>query len=250
MTHDSTCKNCGAAISGNFCANCGQTANIHRVTFGHFAHEFFHAFTHTDKGILLLMKELITRPGHVAREYLDGKRKKYFNPLTFLIILGSIYAYVGSKTGYFDALSAIGQTTARHPIQAEVMDVMNVYGKIVAVFLTPVLMSFFSWLFFIRSKNNMAECLVVNSMLMGEVYLFKTALFIPAYLIFPSFPLMWNDLVFHVLMIVYLTVAYKQFFKRNIVWTILSVILILLLFIVFFWVSISAYVILKHMIFG
>src|SRR5688572_18664064 len=113
MTNDPNCKNCNAPLSGNFCANCGQTSNVHRVTFKHFLHEFFHAFTHTDKGIFLLMKELITRPGHVAREYLDGKRKKYFNPLTFLILMASLYAYIGSKTGYFKALSSGGRYTGK-----------------------------------------------------------------------------------------------------------------------------------------
>ena len=251
MTHDSTCKNCGSALTGNFCASCGQTANVHRITFGHFAHEFFHAFTHTDKGILLLMKELVIKPGHVAREYLDGKRKKYFNPLTFLIILASVYAYFGSKSGYFMALSAASnQGPARHPIHAEVMGIMDVYGKIIAVFLTPVLISFFSWLFFIRSKNNLAECLVLNSMLMGQVYLYTILIFIPVYLFVPAVPILLNNSVFHILMAVYMSVAYKQFFKQNIVLTILKVLLIIFLFILFFWLFIIGYVMLKHMIFG
>src|SRR6187402_2064747 len=101
------CKNCDSPLTSNFCANCGQKADVHRITFGHFLHEFFHAFTHTDKGILLLMKALIARPGKVAHEYLEGKRKKYFNPLSFLVILSSIYAYVSHKTGYFEALTGV-----------------------------------------------------------------------------------------------------------------------------------------------
>src|SRR5688572_10457773 len=111
------CKNCDSPLDGNFCANCGQKSEIHRVTFKHFLHEFFHAFTHTDKGILLLMKELITRPGYVAQEYLDGKRKKYFNPLTFLIILSSLYVFFGQKSGYFGALSMSSGNPYRGPGQ-------------------------------------------------------------------------------------------------------------------------------------
>lgn len=245
------CKNCEAALTGNFCANCGQKSEIGRITFKSFLHEFFHAFTHTDKGILLLMKELIGRPGHVAREYLDGKRKKYFNPLTFLIVLASIYAFVGNKTGYFQALSAANsQAPAKHAIHAEVMGIMDVNGKIIAVFLTPLLISFFSWLFFIRSKNNLAECLVLNSMLMGQVYLYTTLIFIPVYLFVPSVPILLNNLVFHILMVVYLSIAYKQFFKNNTLLTILKVLLIIFLFILFFWLFIVGYVMLKHIIFG
>lgn len=250
MTHNTTCKNCGSALSGNFCSNCGQTSQIHRVTLKHFLHEFFHAFTHTDKGILLLMKELITKPGHVAREYLDGKRKKYFNPLTFLIITASLYAYIGSKTGYFQALSSFDQTQARHPFHAEVMGIMDSIGKIVSVFLTPLLISFFSWLFFIRSKNNFAENLVLNSMIMGQVYFFTIVIFIPAYLLMPGIPMVANNAVFHLLMMVYLVIAYRQFFKSPIAWTILKVVLIIFLFIIFFWIFIVGYVMLKHMLLG
>ena len=100
------CKNCEASFEGKFCSNCSQTADIHRVTLKHFFHELFHAMTHTDKGILLLAKALLTRPGHVAREYLDGKRKKYFNPLSFLVITAAISAFAIYQTGYFKAMSS------------------------------------------------------------------------------------------------------------------------------------------------
>jgi hypothetical protein len=243
------CKNCESPLTGHFCVNCGQKAEIHRVTFKHFLHDFFHAFTHTDKGILLLIKELVTRPGFVAREYLDGKRKKYFNPLTFLIIMASLYAYFGSLTGYFEALSA-GQGPAKHPIHAEVMSFMDHYGKIVNLFLSPVLISFFSWLFFIRSKNNLTENLVLNSMVMGQIYLFTILMFIPAFYFIPAIPVFYNNIFFHLLMIVYLSTAYRQFFKNNIIVVVLKVLAIIILFIIFFWIFIIGYVMLKHMILG
>jgi hypothetical protein len=248
MTHDSTCKNCGHALTGNFCANCGQTSNIHRVTFKHFIHEFFHAFTHTDKGILLLMKELVTRPGYVTREYLDGKRKKYFNPLTFLIILSSLHAYFGKKTGYFAALSRGNRYTGKGAgTFTEAMQFMDNEGKIVSLFLMPVLMSFLSWLFFIRSKNNWAENLVLNSMVLGQVYLAVLLIFIPAFVFLPI-PMFIINIVFQLTMLVYMITAYRQFFMNNIFLTILKTIVITFLFIVLFWVCIYSFIIVKHMI--
>jgi len=261
MTHDSTCKNCGAALNGNFCANCGQKSEIHRVTFGHFAHEFFHAFTHTDKGILLLMKELITRPGYVAREYLDGKRKKYFNPLSFLVIISSIYAYISYKSGYFQALTDLqkGQmnmgggrnmngTIALLVRESFQLSVDN--GKVIALFLTPVLLSFFSWLFFIRSKNNLSENLVLNSFLISQINIVMAVIFIPLFLLVPAIPVKINNDIFHVVMLVYMTVAYKQFFKNNIFLTALKSLLIILLFIIFFWICLFGFVLVKNLILG
>jgi hypothetical protein len=249
MTQSTNCKNCGADLTGNFCSNCGQTANVHRVTFKHFLHEFFHAFTHTDKGILLLMKELVIRPGYVVREYLDGKRKKYFNPLTFLIILSSLYAYFGKMSGYYEALSNGNRYTGRGAgTYTEAMGIMNEQGKIVSLFLMPVLISLFTRLFFYKSKNNLAENLVLNSMVLGQVYLGMILIFIPVYVVFPGIPMVINNAAFHLVMLVYLTVAYRQFFKNNVFVTALKALLINILFIVFFWVCIYAYVIIKHMI--
>ena len=248
MTHDSTCKNCGATLSGNFCANCGQTSEIHRVTFGHFAHEFFHAFTHTDKGILLLMKELITRPGYVAKEYLDGKRKKYFNPLTFLIILSSVFALASHYSGYYEALS-FKSPEKMHPLHKETLELMYASGKVINLFLMPVLISFFSWIFFRKQKNNLAENLVLSSFVMGQIYIIMIVIFIPGHLLFPGTTQLNNN-VFHILMLVYMTIAYHQFFKNNIFLSALKSVLITLLFIVFFWLSLIAFVILRHMVLG
>ena len=87
------CSNCSAVISENakWCSACGQSAHIHRFNFHHILHEFFHALTHADKGFLYLLKELAIRPGKVLLEYIiEGKRKKYFNPFTFLMIILAI----------------------------------------------------------------------------------------------------------------------------------------------------------------
>lgn len=253
------CKNCDSPLAGNFCANCGQKSEIHRVTFKHFLHEFFHAFTHTDKGILLLIKELVTRPGFVAREYLDGKRKKYFNPLSFLVIISSLYAYISFKTGYFQALidttkidmNRGGKGNMNGTIALAVRESFELsvnHGKVIALFLTPVLMSFFSWLFFIRSKNNLSENLVLNSFLLSQINIIMIVIFIPAFIFIPAIPVKLNNNIFHILMLVYMTVAYKQFFKNNIFLTALKSLLIILLFIIFFWLCLFGFVLVKNLI--
>jgi hypothetical protein len=96
-----TCKNCENTVEGNYCPNCSQKADTHRFTLKHFAHDFLHAFTHADKGIFLLMKELIIRPGKVATEFNAGKRKKYFNPITYLLIVMALQIYLSRKTDIF-----------------------------------------------------------------------------------------------------------------------------------------------------
>src|SRR5689334_23434282 len=96
------CKNCSTEFEGKFCPNCSQKANTHRFTIGHFAHDAFHAVTHTDKGVLFLIKELFRRPGEVALEYNAGKRKKYFNPITYLLLVSALQIFAAQKTGIYD----------------------------------------------------------------------------------------------------------------------------------------------------
>jgi hypothetical protein len=47
--------------------------DIHRLTFTHILHEFFHAFTHADKGIFHLLNGLVAKPGTMEREKVEGK---------------------------------------------------------------------------------------------------------------------------------------------------------------------------------
>ncbi len=86
------CKNCNREFSKNYkyCPYCGQAATTERLNFHHLTHDIVHAFIHADKGVVLLFKELTYKPGRVARLYVEGKRKKYFNPFSFLVLMVAI----------------------------------------------------------------------------------------------------------------------------------------------------------------
>src|SRR6185436_4781232 len=82
------CLNCGAELipRQNYCLYCGQKADTPRITFSYLAGEFLHAFAHADKGLFNLIKSLAMDPGKVAIDYVEGRRKRYFNPFGFLTI--------------------------------------------------------------------------------------------------------------------------------------------------------------------
>jgi hypothetical protein len=87
-----TCKNCGTSFKGNFCYNCGQAANTHRLNAHSVWHDIQHGLLHVDKGIFYTLIQLFTRPGYSIREYLEGKRVKHFKPVSLVIILATVYA--------------------------------------------------------------------------------------------------------------------------------------------------------------
>jgi len=237
-----TCKNCGATINSKFCPNCGQKAEIHRITFGHLVHEFFHAMTHTDKGILFLIKDLIRRPGAVIREYLDGKRKKYFNPISFLVITSAAGALISFKSGYYAAMNV---QSARG--NSEASQFANDNTKILAIFLIVPIYSFLSWLFFWRPRYNFPEHVVLQSYAIGFYYIVQSLIFIPLFLLMPQTALL-NNLVLHVVFAIYMGFVYKQLFTNHAVFAFLKSLIMLVIFLVSFWYVVKGYIYLKHVI--
>jgi len=192
MSQPSHCLNCGAALESkdHFCSNCGQNSSTHRLTFKHLLHEIFHAFTHADKGILFLLKGMATKPGTVAREYIEGKRKKYFSPFTFFAILMALF--VLSNLYFKPAPQTVRlsqQTLSRIPPEKrqqvitlidrgnKARNIMEKHGNLVAMVAIPFI-SFFTWLFF-RRKFNYIEHFTANLMFIAFANLVFTIIVNP-----------------------------------------------------------------------
>jgi len=93
--HPTNCLNCGSNLNSyKFCPVCGQKAATHRLSFHELWHDLLHNFTHADKSIFRLVGALAVRPGVVAREYVDGKRAKYFKPVNFFLVVGTILVFM------------------------------------------------------------------------------------------------------------------------------------------------------------
>lgn len=90
------CLNCHFPLlqKTKFCPDCGQATAVHRLSFSHLLHEMVHFFTHADKGIFYLVRQLARRPGTVIREYVAGRRKVYFSPLNFFLIAVGMFLFV------------------------------------------------------------------------------------------------------------------------------------------------------------
>ncbi|OXA90980.1 DUF3667 domain-containing protein [Flavobacterium hercynium] len=85
------CKNCDQNYSGNYCNNCGQPAETHKINAHFLWHDIQHGLLHFDKGILYSFQQLFSRPGHSIREFIEGKRVKHFKPISLVVVLGTLY---------------------------------------------------------------------------------------------------------------------------------------------------------------
>jgi hypothetical protein len=248
-----TCKNCQAVIQGAFCAACGQKAEIHRITVSLILHDLVHAFTHADKGILLLTRELFLRPGIVAREYIEGKRKKYFNPLSFLVLTTALSAYLIYQTGYFEGMSARRSPGTEQVqrkgyidpnVKKEVARINTEDNKMIGLVLIAPLIAFLSWMLFKGSGYTYAENFVLAAFLFGLANILRIFIFIPLHVGLPGKTPM-IDGVFQLVFLVYIVISFRQFFKNKLLLTIVKSVVFLLLFITLFWVCMYSYAYVK-----
>jgi hypothetical protein len=169
------CLNCGTALMPNqqFCPNCGQKASIPRITTKSLLRDFFQTIFYAEKGIFSLLKGLATRPGKVVTEYVEGKRKKYFNPFTFLALCVTFMVLMNSWLKPYDAMSLPDQQVlARIPDDKtkstylltvkRIAKAQNFFNKNMnfGTLITAPFFAVFLWLFFRHSNRNMAEIAV------------------------------------------------------------------------------------------
>jgi len=93
------CKNCGLRVEGNFCSHCGQKASIGRITVANFLHEVSESIFQINRGFFYTLGELFVRPGKSIDEFLQGKRKRHFKPIAYLIALSTAYFLTTQITG-------------------------------------------------------------------------------------------------------------------------------------------------------
>ncbi|MGQ7946674.1 DUF3667 domain-containing protein [Flavobacterium sp. WC2509] len=85
------CKNCHQSFKGHYCGNCGQTAETHPINWHFLWHDIRKTLLHFDDGITYTAKQLFTRPGHSIREFIEGKRVRYFKPISLVMLLATAY---------------------------------------------------------------------------------------------------------------------------------------------------------------
>jgi hypothetical protein len=91
-----TCRNCGAALSGCFCANCGQAADIHVPSTSELIHEALEGITHSDSRLWRTLWLLWFKPGKLTQEFVAGRRAAYLPPFRLYLVLSIIFFLVAS----------------------------------------------------------------------------------------------------------------------------------------------------------
>jgi len=210
MTH--SCLNCNQPLLDKYCHNCGQKSSTHRYSLKHFIeHDIIHGIWHVDKGLFFTIKELFVRPGHSVREYIQGKRVRFFNFVSLIILVVAVGGFLAHYSHIkLSELMPRDSEKLTNSMEKFATD----YPKIVVILTIPIY-AFGSFMWFRKSKLNFTEHLVLNSyksaaeLIIGTLFtiltIFYTDLKVLAYLY-------WVVIVIG--SFIYPTIFYYQFFSK------------------------------------
>lgn len=205
-----TCLNCANAIPAGqlYCGHCGQKADTRRLTLHDLAHAFVHVFTHADHSVLALVRDLAWKPGRVARDYVDGKRRKYFSPFTFVLVVVGLASLVLAATKFVDFMG----TAPANPVSAFLQRNINL-----VILIQLPLHALFAMAFFRKEKLHFTEHLVLASYASGFRSISLTLVVAPLWMVFQ-----WHYaatvVAYIAAWLVYFGIACAQFYSGNRWW--------------------------------
>ena len=161
-------------VSDKFCQKCGQRVSVHKVTFKDTISDFVESVFTINAPFFVTLKYLVTNPGTVLREYLEGKRKKYYKPVAFFILMTVAYLVIRTAIGFdpFSDTVVEVENTQDNQLLTKARDFMlNNINKLLFIF--ALTLALFSKLFFYK-KYFLSEFLAVSFYLTGMYTLFTT----------------------------------------------------------------------------
>jgi hypothetical protein len=208
------CLDCSAelATGQRYCANCGQRADTTRLTMRDIALDLLHALWHVDRSVSALLRALLTRPGGVAREYVDGRRRRYFGPFASLVVVVGVTSFLVAATGFQAFTSNAGATPYVETLQRHV--------NLVILFQAPLLALFCRGLFF-SARQRYPEHLVLAAYASTMRAVFVAVVVIPFwYFVRPTIAAPALVFVYWAIWCAYFGVAAAQFYpgKRWLAW--------------------------------
>jgi len=88
------CLNCGTALSGQYCGNCGQRARSRLISLWELISDAFGDLFELDSRIWRTLVPLLLRPGKLTYEYLQGRRASFMPPFRTYIVLSILFFLV------------------------------------------------------------------------------------------------------------------------------------------------------------
>jgi len=189
-----------------------SSEEVKRITVHSIVHEAWHSLTHVEKGLRKTIVALAVAPGSMLNNYLQGDRKQYQKPFSFLLISTTLFALVLNFFQQYYLIPAA--TTFNDRLYNNEVSLEKFYSWFHIVLLPAYgLVSFF---IFKKLKYNYAEWLVICCYLISFVLLLQ----IPFHFIltFLHLNVTVQKLIQLLIAEVYTVYALNAFLKQQVNW--------------------------------
>lgn len=88
------CLNCSAIVQGRYCQHCGQENIVPHQNFWSLTRHFIYDILHFDGKFFETFRQLLFKPGYVAKQYIRGQRARYLDPIRMYLFTSAIFFLV------------------------------------------------------------------------------------------------------------------------------------------------------------
>jgi len=88
------CLNCHARLRGQYCGHCGQRSRNRLISIWQLLQEAFGDLLELDSRLWRTLVPLLTKPGQLTKDYLEGRRARYMPPFRTYLVLSVIFFVV------------------------------------------------------------------------------------------------------------------------------------------------------------
>ena len=127
---EKVCLNCGTALTGRYCPNCGQENTEPKETVWTLVSHFFNDITHFDGKFFSTGKYLLARPGFLSSEYIKGRRASYLHPIRMYVFTSAFFFIIFFSL--FNPAEITEKKDSREQLK-ELTDASNSLSKTLAV---------------------------------------------------------------------------------------------------------------------
>ncbi|HZG42648.1 MAG TPA: DUF3667 domain-containing protein [Longimicrobium sp.] len=175
------CANCETPRMGEYCYACGQHFLEGRLTIGRLARDFIVRKLGLEGGLLRTASELTMRPHTMIRQYVDGRRQRYTNPVAYLLLMAALYVLLsGMWTPAMEAgfRSELGEEGAEMEAMVQVQLWMDGHPALSTMILCLFVVPALSLLF--RRTTTTAEASVFALYVSGHLLLMQAVINVAA----------------------------------------------------------------------
>jgi hypothetical protein len=171
-----TCVNCKSDVTGNYCSNCGQRANVKRMSFKESWLDFWSRVYGFDGMAPRTLTDLTIRPGVAAKRFIEGNRVMYYGPVGyfFLMITVCLLFFSIIQVDFLEFMKGMQKELASGSEAPKLMDRIQRFVsdniKIFAFLIIPFQAFSARYFFFRKSGYNFIEHAVLPLYVAGHMY--------------------------------------------------------------------------------